>query len=307
MKYFLLTNDVETHSVYYNDLRDETGYKVYMEAIPYLLDLYKNHNIKSTFFITGYIAKLYPEIVKIISEDGHEIACHGLTHEVEKAFDTMSLEDQISQLKEAKKILEDISNQEVISFRAPALRVNKYTPSALEEAGFKIESSISPQRLDFFFSFGSIDKIKRLISPRKIYFTSDKNLARKGNSKIIELPVSSFGLPFVGSLMRYNNLLFKILKLFLVIEAKYFGTAINYYMHPAEFIDEYSKEKMKVNRRSKSFFKYIFADIIRRKMKLKNLGSPAKPLYEKYIQNMQNNGFESVTIKEYCKIKGFLK
>jgi len=69
-KYFLLTNDVETHSVYYNDLRDETGYKVYIEAIPYLLDLYKNHNIKSTFFITGYIAKLYPEIVKIISENG---------------------------------------------------------------------------------------------------------------------------------------------------------------------------------------------------------------------------------------------
>ncbi len=306
MNYLLLTNDVETHSIYYNTLRDETGYKVYKQAIPYLLDLYEKNNIKSTFFITGYIAQLYPGVVKMIADNGHEVACHGLTHEVEKAFDTLSLEDQISHLKEAKKILEDISNQEVISFRAPALRVNKDTPRALEEAGFKIDSSISPQRLDFFFSFGSIEKIKRLISPRKIYFTSNENLARRGNSKIIELPVSSFSLPFVGSLMRYNNLLFRILKSFLVIEAKYFGTAINYYMHPTEFIDEYSKEKMKVNRRSKSFLKYIFADIVRRKMKLKNLGAPAKLLYKQFILDINNNGFETVTIKEYCKIKGFL-
>ena len=152
MKYFLLTNDVETHSIYYNDLRDETGHQVYKQAIPYLLDLYEKKNIKSTFFITGHIAKLYPEVVKMIANKGHEIACHGLTHEVNMAFDTMSLEDQISHLKEAKKILEDISGKEVISFRAPALRVNKDTPRALEEAGFKIDSSISPQRLDFFFS-----------------------------------------------------------------------------------------------------------------------------------------------------------
>jgi len=57
---------VETHSIYYNELRKDTGYKVYKEAIPYLLDLYSEYNIKSTFFITGYIAKLFPDIVKKI-------------------------------------------------------------------------------------------------------------------------------------------------------------------------------------------------------------------------------------------------
>jgi len=42
-------------------------------------------------------------------------------------------------------------------------------------------------------------------------------------------------------------------------------------------------------------------------MKLNNLGTSAKPLYEEFIESMQNEGFEFITIKEYSKIKGFLK
>ena len=35
IKYCLLTNDVETTSIWHNDLRDSTGYKVYKEGMPY--------------------------------------------------------------------------------------------------------------------------------------------------------------------------------------------------------------------------------------------------------------------------------
>jgi len=67
-KYCLLTNDVETTSIWHNSLLDKTGIKVYKEGMPILLDLYEKYNIKSTFFFTGYIAKLIPDIVKMISE-----------------------------------------------------------------------------------------------------------------------------------------------------------------------------------------------------------------------------------------------
>ena len=40
-KYCLLTNDVETHSIWFNTLRDETGEKVRDEGMPILLDIYK--------------------------------------------------------------------------------------------------------------------------------------------------------------------------------------------------------------------------------------------------------------------------
>ena len=93
----------------------------------------------------------------------------------------------------------------------------------------------------------------------------------------------------------------------LVNEARYFGTAINYYMHPTEFIEEFSEGTMKVNRRTDTFLKYLFADIIRRKIKLKNLGSAAKPLYEEMITYFNNIDFKYSTIKEYCHNQGFLK
>ena len=102
-KYCLLTNDVETTSIWHNSLRDETGLKVLKEGMPRLLDLYAKYNVKSTFFFTGYIAKLYPEVVKMIIPYGHEVASHGLVHDSDKAFDVLSYDDQVKHLQESKK------------------------------------------------------------------------------------------------------------------------------------------------------------------------------------------------------------
>ena len=118
----LFTNDVETTSIYHNSLRDMTAIKVYEEGMPLLLDIYQEFNIKSTFF-TGYIAKLNPKIVKMVIPYGHEVASHGLSHKKEDGFDILSNKEQIEHLKISKNILEDISGQKVVSFRAPALRV----------------------------------------------------------------------------------------------------------------------------------------------------------------------------------------
>ena len=53
-KYCLLTNDVETTSIWFNSLRDETGLKVLKEGMPVLLDLYEKYEIKTTFFYRLY-------------------------------------------------------------------------------------------------------------------------------------------------------------------------------------------------------------------------------------------------------------
>ena len=50
-KYCLFTNDVETMSIWFNDLRDETGLKVLREGMPLLLDIYARYGIKTTFFL----------------------------------------------------------------------------------------------------------------------------------------------------------------------------------------------------------------------------------------------------------------
>jgi peptidoglycan/xylan/chitin deacetylase (PgdA/CDA1 family) len=180
--YCLITNDVETTSILNHKLRDKTGEYVLKQGMPRLLELYVKHNVKATFFFTGYIAKLYQDVVKMVHPYGHEIGSHGLTHRVDQAFDVLPLEKQVDHLKQSKSILEDISGEVVISFRAPADRVNFNISLTLEEAGYKIDSYVSSQRLDMFFSFGSIKKLNWITAPRKQYYTANNNIFKKGNS-----------------------------------------------------------------------------------------------------------------------------
>jgi len=297
-KYFFISNDVETTSLWNHRLSDITGEKVWKEGMPILLELYQRYNIKSTFFFTGYIARLYPDIVKMILPHGHEVGCHGLVHNSDKAFDLLSLDEQINHLREAKKILEDISGNEIISFRAPAIRVNGDTPLALKETGFKIDSSIASQRMDFMFSFGTKHKLKWLISPRKPYFTSIKDLARKGESDILEMPVNSFGLPYVGTFMRISPGFTRLLRFFLNVENKLRNTPVSFIIHPNELIkEEISGEK--IQRRSKNYMKYLLADKLRYKLKLKNLGDKAISLLEQQLLYFSERDYTSITFKEY--------
>ena len=212
MKVVCITNDVEATSIFGEAYREDIAKNVAEVALPALLALYRKYNVKATFFcLASYIEK-YPQIIEMIQAEGHEVACHGYTHESDKAFDMLTYEEQLNHLKRSKDILETLSNDEVISFRAPALRVNEYTPKALKDAGFRIDSSVAPQRLDAFMSLGSKRKLQWIGAPRTIYETSGNNLARKGDSYITEIPVSAFGLPYISTLMRVSPFLNRLVR-----------------------------------------------------------------------------------------------
>jgi len=296
----LFSNDVETTSIWFNTLRDETGVKVYKEGMPRLLDIYAENNIKSTFFFTGYIAKLIPDIVKMVLKDGHEVASHGKSHLPENGFDVMPLEKQKRHLEYSKKLLEDISGQEVISFRAPALRVNNDTAHALIETGYKIDSSIASQRFDFFLSFGSRNKFKWFTAPRLPYKVDPTNIFKKGNSNLVEVPLTALFLPYVGTTMRIFPSITTLQRHIINFETKFNHKPVVFDIHPNELIDESEKERI-IEKRSKNVIKYILKDLLRSKLKIKNLGLKAIPLYKKEIEFYIKKGFEFVTIKDYCK------
>ena len=300
MKYCLLTNDIETTSVWFNSLRDETGWKVFREGMPRLLDIYAKYEIKSTFFFTGYIARLIPDVVNMIIPYGHEIASHGLSHKKEHGFDVMTFYDQVKHLSESKKILEDISGQEVISFRAPALRVNKYTPKALIEVGYKIDSSIASQRFDFFLSFSGLKKLKWLLSPRLPYYTSQDSLFKKGNSNILEIPLNAFLIPYIGTTMRLFPNITKLLRNLAHFEYKFHRKPIVFLIHPNEFIDESAEKVNKIQRREDNYLSYLLADKLRRKLKIKNLGTAGLKLYEDQVEFFKNKQYNFVTLKNYA-------
>lgn len=304
-KYCLLTNDVETTSIWLNSLRDETGLIVLREGMPLLLELYNEYEIKSTFFFTGYIAKLFPDIVKMTLKNGHEIASHGKSHLPENGFDVMPYEKQKNHLEHTKKLLEDISGQNVISFRAPALRVNKNTARALIETGYKIDSSVASQRFDFFLSYGGRNKLKWLSAPRLPYKVNPNNIFKKGTSGLVEVPLSALFLPYVGTTMRVFPWLTSVQRKLIHIENNINSKPVVFDIHPNEFIDE-SDEIRVVNKRSKNPINYFLKDLVRSQLKIKNLGKAAIPLYKKEIEFYKKHDYKFITIQQYCIATGLI-
>lgn len=301
LKYSLITNDVETTSILNHKLSDKTARYVLEQGMPRLLDLYEQYDVKATFFFTGHIAKLFPEVVKMIIPFGHEIGSHGLTHEVSQAFDVLSLSEQIEHLKISKNILENISGQEVISFRAPAARVNNNIPTALVEAGYKIDSSIASQRFDMFFSFGSLKKLNWLFAPRLPYFTRSDNIFKKGDGNILEIPISAFGFPYIGTFMRILPPINRLTRNLLHIETKLNNRPFVFLTHPNEFIDEPGDEN-KIQRRGSNYLSYLLGDVVRHGLKTKNLGKKALPIYEKELMFFKQKNYRFVTLKDYLKL-----
>jgi polysaccharide deacetylase family protein (PEP-CTERM system associated) len=108
------------------------------------------HSLKATFFVLGWVAERYPDVVKRIHEEGHEIACHGYAHQL---IYNQSEEEFRGDIRKAKAILEDITGDVVVGYRAPSYSIidkSKWAFEVLIEEGFKYDSSIFPIRHDFY-------------------------------------------------------------------------------------------------------------------------------------------------------------
>ncbi|TYQ14865.1 UNVERIFIED_CONTAM: putative glycosyl hydrolase [Acetivibrio alkalicellulosi] len=83
---------------------------------PQILDTLKEHNVKATFFVTGKNAFKYPEIVKRIYEEGHDIGNHTYSHidMISSSSIKMQFELNITQ-----KIIEMITGHSTVYFRQP--------------------------------------------------------------------------------------------------------------------------------------------------------------------------------------------
>ena len=285
-----MTNDVESFSIPLNRCDEETAQQVYKVGLPRILDLYSKHDITSTFYFTGEIVEIVPEAIDLVKDHGHEIGCHGYSHEIDRAFDILSCEEQVNELKKAKKIIESVAGR-IESFRAPALRINEDTANALEKTGFTSDSSICPQRFDGPFTFGSRRKLRWLIAPRGPHFICN-------GSSILEIPISSFLFPYIGTIMRISPSLTRIIEKLLFFESKQTGKPIVFLFHPNECLDF---SNCVPTRRTNSYIQHLFADKLRQKMKLKNLGINSINLLEKIIKETKNYEFEFKKVREYTK------
>ncbi len=154
-----------------------------------LLDLFDEFKVNATFFVLGWVAERTRDLIKEISNRGHEVASHGYSHQL---VYNQSPEVFKAETIQSKQLLEDIIQSPVNGYRAASYSITNRSLWALDilaEAGFEYDSSIFPVRHD---RYGIPD------APEFPY-----KLETPNGSSLIEFPLSTakflkYKLPVAG-------------------------------------------------------------------------------------------------------------
>jgi polysaccharide deacetylase family protein (PEP-CTERM system associated) len=154
-----------------------------------LLDLFDSRGVRSTFFVLGWVAERYPALVREIATRGHEVACHGMTHELVYRQTPAIFEQET---RRSKSLLEDAGQTEVLGYRAASYSITRQSLWALDilaDLGFAYDSSIFPVRHDRYGIPGS---------PRHPH-----RMNLEGGKQLVEFPLTTyrkgrFDIPVAG-------------------------------------------------------------------------------------------------------------
>ena len=119
-----------------------------------LLSILNNYGIKATFFVLGWIAEKVPQLIYQIHKLGHEIASHGYEHEL---INNLSRQEFRNDLIKSKRILEKITGQKILGYRAPSFSITDWAIDILYEEGFRYDSSLV--QTFFHDRYGKIENI----------------------------------------------------------------------------------------------------------------------------------------------------
>ena len=154
-----------------------------------LLAIFEQYDVRGTFFVLGWVAERYPQLIRDIAANGHEIACHGFSHRL--VYEQSPQEFREETLR-SKNLLEDITGTEVLGYRAASysiIRESLWALDILDELGFVYDSSIFPVRHD---RYGIVDAER---APHR--------LSTRNGRSIVEWPLATarilgFRLPVAG-------------------------------------------------------------------------------------------------------------
>jgi peptidoglycan/xylan/chitin deacetylase (PgdA/CDA1 family) len=110
-----------------------------LTGVPRLLKILAKHGVTSTFFVPGYTAVRYPDVIRAVVDHGHEIAHHGYLHEPMRGLTELQ---EAAILDRGADVLESVSGSRPIGYRAPMWELNWHSPKLLHDRGFLYDSSL---------------------------------------------------------------------------------------------------------------------------------------------------------------------
>lgn len=129
-----------THTPAYRSLETAPQIEIPIETITNrLLDLFKRHGVQATFFVVSEFAERYPDLIRTIADEGHEIASHTASH---PSLTSVASAEKRAELQDSKRTLEEITGRSVVGFRAPTFQLDDEVYSLLAEEGYTYSSSV---------------------------------------------------------------------------------------------------------------------------------------------------------------------
>jgi polysaccharide deacetylase family protein (PEP-CTERM system associated) len=115
-----------------------------------ILEILARHRITATFFILGWVAERAPGVVKEIQAAGHDIGSHGYGHQI---IYHQTPDEFTEDVRRSLQIIEDITGEKVLGYRAPSFSVTKRSLWAIEilkSFGLTYDSSVFPILHDIY-------------------------------------------------------------------------------------------------------------------------------------------------------------
>lgn len=113
-----------------------------------LLEIFDRANVRGTFFVLGWVAERFPELVRRIAAAGHELGSHSYDHGL--VYDKTP-EQFRNDLRLARAAIADATGVTVVGYRAPSFSITSRSLWALDvlaREGYEFDSSIYPIRHD---------------------------------------------------------------------------------------------------------------------------------------------------------------
>ena len=98
-----------------------------------LLRILKENNVKATFFLCGYWVEKYPEEVKKIAAEGHDLGNHSATH---PHMSRISSEEIAQELQKCHENVKKLTGVEMELFRPPFGEYDNHVIETAEQNGY---------------------------------------------------------------------------------------------------------------------------------------------------------------------------
>lgn len=199
-----------------------------------LLDFCDRWKLKATIFVAGRFAEAYPDLIKDCRRRGHELGTHGWAHgslEEDEDFRSATYDQQREWIRLATEAVEKAAGVRPVVFRAPSLWVSETTLRALEDEGYRYDSSVPARRFDC--GVGRVHYLKYFRAPSEPYHPSSTHLRVPGHSKIIEVAPSAFLFPINLATLRTLGL---PVMMWMVRRISRHAPRLVFYCHPHEFV-----------------------------------------------------------------------